>query len=69
MKKTNKKGVKNLPEQIFKIEAEGDTVYIKATFASIARAKLVQMTGDIPSELLHISVVESLPAGEAFFGS
>ncbi len=51
-------------KHIFKVEAEGDTVYIEAEDKKTAHARLTEIMGPIPSSLLKWSSVEKLPKGE-----
>ena len=51
---------------IYKIEAEGDTVYVEADNEAAANKKLVKSMGFIPRSLLKFTVVDALPAGEEF---
>lgn len=55
-----------MTNKIFKVEAEGDTVYIQAPDKSSARERLFKFTGEIPDSWLTWSEVDSLPEGEAF---
>jgi len=54
------------PKAIFKIEAEGDTVYVHAYDRNEAKDRLFEIIGDIPEYLLTISEVDALPEGEEF---
>ncbi len=49
---------------IFKVEAEGDTVYIEAVDKDEAKARLTEIMGPIPASLLKWSTVAKLPKGE-----
>ena len=49
---------------IFKIDAQGDTVYVQAATEPEAIDKLTAMMGPIPARLLTITVVKALPKGE-----
>lgn len=49
---------------IYKIEAQGDTVYVKAETQADALARLTEVMGTIPRSLLSISTVSKLPKGE-----
>lgn len=49
---------------IFKIEAEGDTVYVDAESRYAAREYLFQKTGEIPDDLLTFTEVDAIPEGE-----
>lgn len=51
-------------KHIFKVEAEGDTVYIEAEDKKAAQARLTEVMGPIPASLLKWSSVEKLPKGE-----
>ena len=50
--------------EIFKVEAEGDTLYIKAVDRKAAEARLTEVMGRIPASLLRWKTVEKLPKGE-----
>jgi hypothetical protein len=52
--------------KIFKVEAEGDTLYIQAKTLRAAQDKFTSVMGDVPSGLLSWSEVGSLPEGEEF---
>lgn len=52
--------------KIFKVEACGDVLYIKAPHQSDALRKLEEKMGPIPSSLLKWSEVKKLPKGEEF---
>jgi len=52
--------------KLFKVTAQGDTVYIKAPTVELAQARLTQVMGEIPADLLSFMEVDSLPAGETF---
>lgn len=52
--------------KIYKIEAQGDTMYVKAIDESAALKRLSEFAGDIPRSLLTITVVSKLPEGEEF---
>lgn len=52
--------------KIFKVEAEGDVVYVDATDLADAKKQFKQKIGDIPSSLLTFSQVDSLPEDEVF---
>jgi|SRR5271157_2175001 len=54
------------PDLIFKVDAQGDTLFIKAPTEEAARATLRQHMGDIPNQLLTFTVVDALPEGESF---
>jgi len=49
---------------IFKVEAEGDVVYIEAVDRKAAEARLTEVMGPIPKSLLRWNTVENLPKGE-----
>jgi len=49
---------------IYKVEACGDTVYIKADSKQLAKNELFTHMGVIPENLLKWSEVEVLPEGE-----
>jgi hypothetical protein len=51
---------------IFKVEAEGDTVYIKAKNLRAAQDRFTSFMGEIPSGLLTWTEVPELPEGEEF---
>jgi hypothetical protein len=55
--------------KIFKVEAQGDTLYIQANHQSDALRQLEEFSGPIPSSLLTWSEVKKLPKGEEFLGS
>ena len=52
--------------RIYRIEAEGDAVYIHADSESRAKNILFDKMGNIPEDLLTITVVSRLPKGEEF---
>jgi hypothetical protein len=52
--------------KIFKVEAQGDIVYINAESESAARQYLNEEMGEIPRSLLKFSVVDALPDDEEF---
>ena len=52
--------------KIFKIDAQGDTVFVKADSEKNAIARLTEFMGEIPRSLLTIEVVDALPTGEEF---
>lgn len=52
--------------KIFKIDAQGDTVYIQAATEPEAIYKLTSAMGEIPTRLLTITIVDALPDGEEF---
>ena len=52
--------------KIFKVEAEGDTMYIKRETLAEAKARLAEICGDIPPSLLKWTEVPKLPKGEEF---
>ena len=49
---------------IYKIESQGDAVYVKAESEEIAKQVLYNAFGKIPAKLLTISVVDKVPKGE-----
>jgi hypothetical protein len=50
---------------IYKVEAEGDTLYIVATDKHQAEARLAEvMGGSIPSNLLTWTIIDELPDGK-----
>lgn len=51
---------------IFKVEAQGDTLYIEAFNKADALIKLEESIGEIPDELLTWTEVKKLPKGEEF---
>ena len=53
-----------MKKHIFKVEAEGDTVYIEAEDKKAALARLTEVVGPIPESLLKWSSVSKLPKGE-----
>lgn len=53
-------------KKIFKVEAEGDVVYIQAMSESQARLRLDEVMGYIPESLLKFTEVKKLPKGEEF---
>lgn len=55
-----------IEKQIFKVEAQGDTVYINCETEDDARLKLREAFGFIPEKYLTFTVVEDLPSGEDF---
>ena len=58
------------PLKIYKCDAQGDTVYIRAKSEEQAREILFGSMGEIPDSLLTWSTVEKLPEGEEFlYGS
>lgn len=56
--------MKNSKLQIYKIDAQGDTIYIEALSESDAVSRLMQVMGHIPRSLLTLAVVKELPDGE-----
>lgn len=50
--------------KIFKVEAEGDTLYIQAESQKAARKQLHDKIGYVPDGMLTWSEVESLPEGQ-----
>ena len=56
--------------KIYKCDAQGDTVYIRATSEQQAREILFGSMGEIPDSLLTWSTIEKLPKNEEFlYGS
>ncbi len=53
-----------MKKQIFKVEAEGDVVYIKAVDRKAAQDRLTEVMGPIPASMLKWGTVEKLPKGE-----
>ena len=51
---------------IYRIEAQGDTLYVKAESEEVAIKRMEQFTGPIPRKLLTITTVAALPKGEEF---
>ena len=51
-------------KHIFKVEAEGDTLFIEAVDKEMALAHLTEIMGPIPKSLLKWSTVNKLPKGE-----
>ena len=49
---------------IFKIDAEGDTVYIEAKDKTDAYGRLCEVMGPIPQSLLTFTQIKKLPTGE-----
>lgn len=49
--------------KIFKVEAEGDTLYINAGSLTQAKARLLKMVGPIPVHMLTWTEVDALPNG------
>jgi hypothetical protein len=52
--------------KIYKCDAQGDTIYIRATNELQARKILYESMGDIPDSLLTWSIAKKLPKGEEF---
>jgi hypothetical protein len=50
--------------KIFKVEAQGDTLYINAENEAHANQRLTKFTGPIPRPLLTFTEVKELPEGE-----
>jgi|HubBroStandDraft_2_1064218.scaffolds.fasta_scaffold197130_3 hypothetical protein len=65
MKKTKKKETM----KIFKVEAQGDTLYIRANHQSDALRQLEEFSGPIPSSLLTWTEIPKLPKGEELLGN
>jgi hypothetical protein len=55
-----------LNNKIFKVEAQGDTLYIQAPTQEDAKIELSEKIGYIPECLLTWSEVKKLPKGEQF---
>lgn len=53
-------------DKIFKVEAEGDTLYIQAPTKEDAHLQLTEKIGNIPEELLTWSEIKGLPKDEEF---
>lgn len=51
-------------ERIFKVEAEGDRVFIRAADLDDARRQLRQKFEPLPEYLMHWTEVAELPEGE-----
>jgi hypothetical protein len=64
-----KKPKKGKTMKIFKVEAQGDTLYIRANHQSDALRQLEEFSGPIPSSLLTWSEIDKLPKGEELLGS
>ncbi len=58
--------MKAAPLKIYKVEAEGDTLYIQAVDQAIAKATLTAKIGKMPDSILTWSEVKELPEGEEF---
>jgi len=54
--------------QIYKIEAEGDTVYVQGETIGAAERKFENAFGFIPKKLVTWTKVDELPADEEFVG-
>jgi len=52
--------------QIWKVEAEGDTLYIEAEDFQAANDRFEKFMGIMPQSLLAWTQVEKLPEGEEF---
>lgn len=52
--------------KIFRVKAQGDTLYIRAPTLDGAKLRLVEAMGVIPERLLSWSEVKKLPKGEEF---
>ena len=65
MMKTKKKETM----KIFKVDAQGDTLYIRANHQSDALRQLEEFCGPVSSSLLTWSEVKKLPKGEELLGS
>jgi hypothetical protein len=55
-----------MAKKIFKIEAQGDTVYVQASNQEEACDQLTEFMGPIPHDLLTFSEIKKLPKGEVF---
>jgi hypothetical protein len=64
MKRTKKKEA----TKIFKVEAQGDALYIRANHQSDALRQLEEFSGPIPSSLLTWTELARLPDGENLLG-
>lgn len=53
-----------MKEKIWKIEAQGDTIYTKGRDQHDAYCNFVKVIGEMPFELLTFTGVQELPAGE-----
>ena len=53
-------------DKIFKVEAQGDTLYIQAPTKEDAHLQLTEKIGPIPERLLTWTEVTKLPKGEEF---
>ena len=56
--------MKTLKYRTFKVEAQGDELYVCATSLKEAQKRLRVTIGDIPEELLTWSEVKEMPAGQ-----
>lgn len=54
--------------QIYKVEAEGDTVYVRGETIDEAERKFENAFGFIPKKLVTWTKVDELPQGEEFVG-
>ena len=54
------------PEQCWKCEAQGDTVYIEAESADEAFKQLCAKIGDMARSLVTITEIDRLPDGEEY---
>jgi len=52
------------PDLIFKVEAEGDELYITAPDEDAAYAAFKEKIGEAPREVLTFTVVDSIPEGQ-----
>lgn len=68
MKKTKKKAEQKSVTQLFKIDAQGDIVYLLASSQEEAQRKFFEIRGEIPASLLTFSTVRHLPLGEEILG-
>jgi len=50
--------------KLFKVEAEGDTVYFKAKSLEHAKEKFENICGYIPDSIVHWEEIDELPEGE-----
>lgn len=48
----------------FKVEAEGDTLYVAADSLDNAKKRFTEMIGEVPDSLVTWTEVDELPAGE-----
>lgn len=50
--------------KIFKVDAQNDTVYVRAKDAESAYNKIVKVFGFIPESLMTLTEIKKLPKGE-----